>query len=386
MLNAFIIFICIHSSISLCTAQTKDETQLIELMDIMLEDFLNPKKPASITPNAEQKPRILQDSAVPIETEPITSSTLPQAYTPVMPAHEPLAENYSFPEQKQPPSTQTIPSQSVPAQGQHTQQQNLQSQTLPQTQPINTQPVHSQQQTKPVATQTTQSQQNNTQQQPKKNADEVISNTQQTQHSETEQIQESIENIEYDNYAQSESSSSEEFGDIVFTETMLQENYFQSVNTLTGNFEYNSYNSKFKTLGFSLMFDHSLKQNASIGVLGGGFIEFSDGFKIRGLDFSKTILEAEAAAFYRHYIMTDTMKAIRPYGWGFYLQPELGAAVAFNKEGLIKDQLGLKVSPLGALRVGYRAYIRKSPLYIEPFLRVGYPFVAGGGIGFGLNI
>ena len=80
------------------------------------------------------------------------------------------------------------------------------------------------------------------------------------------------------------------------------------------------------------------------------------------------------------------MKAKHPYGWGFYLQPELGAAVAFNKTGLIKDQLGLKVSPLGALRVGYRYYIRKSPLYIEPFLRVGYPFVAGGGIGFGLQL
>ena len=88
MLRASVLLICIFTSISLCTAQAKDETQLIELMDVMLEDFLNPRQAAPIV---EQKPRILQDSAIPMESAPITSSTLPQASSPSMPVHVPLA-------------------------------------------------------------------------------------------------------------------------------------------------------------------------------------------------------------------------------------------------------------------------------------------------------
>lgn len=431
MLRAFVLFICIFNSLSLCTAQTKDDTQLIELMDVMLEDFLNPKQTAPIV---EQKPRIVQDSAIPIESAPITSSSLPETTTPSMPVHVPIAEDYSYTDTETKPqfsSTQPVPSQSVTTPQQYSQPQHTQIQTLPQTQPVQPQhteiapaytqaeqtdqqyvqniqtqpntytkpetdyvdiePIYSHQsqtanqtpqytETKPVYTQPIQTQ---TQTIP---VQTVQTQPVQPQNIEPEPVEDKNEQTEIAEIDTSDLGDIEEFDDIEFKEEMLQENYFQPVNTLTGNFEYNSYNSKFKTLGFSVMFDHSLRQNSSIGVLGGGFIEFSDGFKIKGLDFSKTILEAELALFYRHYIMTESMKSARPYGWGFYLQPELGAAAAFNKTGLIKDQLGLKVSPLASLRVGWRAYIRKSPLYIEPFLRVGYPFVAGGGIGFGLQL
>ncbi len=432
MLRASVLLICIFTSISLCTAQQKDDTQLIELMDVMLEDFLNPRQSAPIV---EQKPRVLQDSAIPMESAPITSSTLPQASSPSMPVHVPLAEDYSYTEPKQQTPAQTVPSQSITTPQQYTQPQYTQVQPLPQTQPIYSQPQHTEIQpvyTQPAQTQpaqpqytqpqpvytqtepdyvdiepiytqppqTQQSQQQYTQTQP------VQSQPQYTQPAQPVQEQPQtvqLEQLKVEPTSQDEKTEvaatdteypdipidDEDLGsldDIQFTEEMLQENYFQPVNTLTANIEYNSYNSKFKTLGGSVMFDHSFRQNSALGFLTGGFIEFTDGFKIKGLNFSKIILEAELALFYRHYIMSDSMKAKHPYGWGFYLQPELGAAVAFNKTGLIKDQLGLKVSPLGALRVGFRAYIRKSPLYIEPFLRVGYPFVAGGGIGFGLQL
>ena len=429
MLRASVLLICIFSSISLCTAQQKDDTQLIELMDVMLEDFLNPRQTAPIV---EQKPRVLQDSAIPMESAPITSSTLPQASSPSMPVHVPLAEDYSYTEPKQNSAAQTVPSQysqpqytqtqqlpqtqpvysqpqyteiqpvyTQPAQTQpqYTQPQPVYTQTEPdyvdiqpiyaqdtQSQPVYTQPAQTQPQytqTQPIQTQPVQSQPQYTQAQP------VQSQPVQPQQPEPAQQAENVQIAEADTDYPDIAIDDDELGsldDIQFTEEMLQENYFQPVNTLTANIEYNSYNSKFRTLGGSVMFDHSFRQNSAIGFLTGGFIDFSDGFKIKGLNFSKIILEAELALFYRHYIMSDSMKAKHPYGWGFYLQPELGAAVAFNKTGLIKDQLGLKVSPLGALRVGYRYYIRKSPLYIEPFLRVGYPFVAGGGIGFGLQL
>ena len=433
MLRAFVLLICIFSSISLCTAQQKDDTQLIELMDVMLEDFLNPRQTAPIV---EQKPRVLQDSAIPMESVPITSSTLPQASSPSMPVHIPLAEDYSYTEPKQQTPAQTVPSQSVTTPQQYSQPQYTQVQPLPQTQPVYTQPQHTEiqpvytqpVQTQPVQPQYTQPQPVYTQTEPDYVDIEPIytqppqtqpqytqtqpvytqpAQTQpvQPQYTQTQPVQEQpqtvqLEQLKVEPASQDEKTEvaatdteypdipidDEEFGDIEFTEEMLKEDYFQPVNTLTANIEYNSYNSKFKTLGGSVMFDHALRQNSALGFLGGGYIDFSDGFKIKGLDFSKIVLEAELAVFYRHYIMSDSMKEKHPYGWGFYLQPELGAAVAFNKTGLIKDQLGLKVSPLGALRVGWRAYVKKSPLYIEPFLRIGYPFVAGGGIGFGLQL
>ncbi|MBO4759508.1 MAG: hypothetical protein J5505_05560 [Spirochaetaceae bacterium] len=433
-LRAFVLLICIFSSISLCTAQQKDDTQLIELMDVMLEDFLNPRQTAPIV---EQKPRVLQDSAIPMESAPITSSTLPQASSPSMPVHVPLAEDYSYTETRQSTTPQTVPSQSVTTPQQYSQPQYTQVQPLPQTQPVYSQPQYTEiqpvytqpaqtqpqytqpqpvytqtepdyvdiqpiyaqdTQSQPVYTQPAQTQPQYTQTQPVQTqpqytqAQPVQSQPAQPQQPEPAQQTEEVQVAEADtDYPDIniDDLGDEDLGsldDIQFTEEMLQENYFQPVNTLTANIEYNSYNSKFRTLGGSVMFDHSFRQNSAIGFLGGGFIDFSDGFKIKGLNFSKIILEAELALFYRHYIMSDSMKAKHPYGWGFYLQPELGAAVAFNKTGLIKDQLGLKVSPLGALRVGFRYYIRKSPLYIEPFLRVGYPFVAGGGIGFGLQL
>ncbi|MBO4438338.1 MAG: hypothetical protein J5798_03220 [Spirochaetaceae bacterium] len=436
MLRASVLLICIFSSISLCTAQQKDDTQLIELMDVMLEDFLNPRQTAPIV---EQKPRVLQDSAIPMESAPITSSTLPQASSPSMPVHVPLAEDYSYTEPKQNSAAQTVPSQSVTTPQQYSQPQYTQTQQLPQTQPVYSQPQYTEiqpvytqpaqtqpqytqpqpvytqtepdyvdiqpiyaqdTQSQPVYTQPAQTQPQYTQTQPIQTqpvqsqpqytqAQPVQSQPVQPQQPEPAQQAENVQIAEADTDYPDIAIDDDELGsldDIQFTEEMLQENYFQPVNTLTANIEYNSYNSKFRTLGGSVMFDHSFRQNSAIGFLTGGFIDFSDGFKIKGLNFSKIILEAELALFYRHYIMSDSMKAKHPYGWGFYLQPELGAAVAFNKTGLIKDQLGLKVSPLGALRVGYRYYIRKSPLYIEPFLRVGYPFVAGGGIGFGLQL
>ena len=426
-LRAFVLFICIFSSISLCTAQSKDNTQLIDLMDVMLEDFLNPRQTAPIV---EQKPRVLQDSAIPMESAPITSSTLPQASSPSMPVHVPLAEDYSYTETRQSTTPQTVPSQSVTTPQQYSQPQYTQVQPLPQTQPVYSQPQYTEIQ--PVYTQPAQTQPQYTQPQPVYTQTEpdyvdiqpiyaqdtysqpvytqpvqtkpqyTLAQPDQSEEFELEQQdEEQDEEIEITDLDTSDSETLadsdtldeddelgeiSDIGDIEFTEDILKENTFQRVNTLTANIEYNSYNSKFRTLGGSVMFDHALRQNSSIGVLAGGYIDFSDGFKIKGLDFSKIILEAELALFYRHYIMTSAMKAKHPYGWGFYLQPELGAAVAFNKTGLIKDQLGLKVSPLGALRVGFRYYIRKSPLYIEPFLRVGYPFVAGGGIGFGLQL
>lgn len=442
MLRASVLLICIFTSISLCTAQQKDDTQLIELMDVMLEDFLNPRQAAPIV---EQKPRVLQDSAIPMESAPITSSTLPQASSPSMPVHVPLAEDYSYTEPKQ--QTQTVPSQSVTTPQQYSQPEYTQVQPLPQTQPVYSQPQHTDiqpvytqtqpytqpAQTQPVQPQYTQPQPSYTQlepdyvdiepiytQPPVQQSQPQYTQTQpvytppvqtqpaQPQYTQTQPAQEQTQTVQLEQLnvepeSQNEKTEvaatdteypdisindegNEEFDDIVFTDEMLKEDYFQPVNTLTANIEYNSYNSKFKTLGGSVMFDHALRQNSALGVLGGGYIDFSDGFKLKGLDFAKIILEAEIALFYRHYIMSDSMKAKHPYGWGFYLQPELGAAVAFNKTGLIKDQLGLKVSPLGSLRVGWRAYIKKSPLYIEPFLRVGYPFVAGGGIGFGLQL
>ena len=120
MLRASVLFICIFSSLSLCTAQPKDDTQLIELMDVMLEDFLNPRQTAPIV---EQKPRIVQDSAIPMESAPITSSTLPQASSPSMPVHVPIAEDYSYTEPKQSTTTQTVPSQSVTTPQQYSQPQ-----------------------------------------------------------------------------------------------------------------------------------------------------------------------------------------------------------------------------------------------------------------------
>ena len=139
MLRASVLLICIFSSISLCTAQQKDDTQLIELMDVMLEDFLNPRQTAPIV---EQKPRVLQDSAIPMESAPITSSTLPQASSPSMPVHVPLAEDYSYTEPKQNSAAQTVPSQSVTTPQQYSQPQYTQTQQLPQTQPVYSQPQY----------------------------------------------------------------------------------------------------------------------------------------------------------------------------------------------------------------------------------------------------
>ncbi len=406
-------------------------------MDVMLDDFLNPRQTAPIK---EQNSRVIQDSAISIE--PPQTSTLPQASSPSLPAHVPLVEDYPYSDSTYQYSTpQTIPSQSVttpqysqtqpaytqPVQPQYqyiapepvytqpnqqyqysqtdpayTQQQYQYTQTQPaqqqyqytqtqpaqqqyqytQTQPAYTQPAQPQTQyaqTEPVYTQPVQTVQTETA--------APQSNNSQTAAAEADESAEDTEDID-DIDADEEFAEIDDSGttDIIFTEDMLEEDYFEKVMTLTGNIEYNSYNSKFRTLGLSMMLDYSLRQNASIGVLAGGFIDFSKGFKIKGISFSQDIFEAELALFYRHYIMTDSQKAARPFGHGFYLQPELGVAVAFNKTGLIKDQLGLKVSPLGALRMGYRLYIRKSPLYFEPYVRLGYPFIAGGGLAFGWQL
>ena len=85
----------------------------------------------------------------------------------------------------------------------------------------------------------------------------------------------------------------------------------------------------------------------------------------------------------RKYFQSDSSRNL-PYG--FFVQGELGASAAYSNGAFIKDtKLDTKISPMGMLKIGYRAYLLNSPMYFEPFVKGGYPLGVSAGLCFGTN-
>ena len=439
-------------ALSLCTAEPNSaNTKLIDLMDVMLEDFVNPtqKKEEIIQqkqPNSPkaQKPvaQALSDPAETLENNNYTN-VLPQNPKPNVPEHLPMVEqhtpattvqnnlNSSTVQTVQSPNTpltfdqnQALPLPSnankteTAQQNENTTVKNAQIEQRPVVveHEERFEPVETKENLQPVKTITVEARPSLTQTEkieetvePKKTEknDNIIEEKQTISENLAENIVEQPK-IEEEKSTQTVASQKVEVEaktvepvteeenlvaeneEIIFgAEILDEEPPFNVQNFLGGNIEYNSYNTKFKTIGASLMYERVIRPADSIGVLGGGFVSIDSVYKKgQKLSLSSGIVEGEIALFYRHYLMSDAMKEAKPYPYGMFLQPELGVGVGLNlaTKKMIKDQLGLKPSPIVALRTGYRAFILKSPIYIEPFVRIGYPFVAGGGIGIGLKL
>lgn len=397
-----------------------ESNELIDLMDVMLDDFLNPRTPPvereaqqnrsnKTVPQVESAPvyvvpqsRYVPNQALPQTAEPpvtpysdpyadpyyrgqpvqpvtpITPQTVPQTFVPVTPpvtapvpgAQTPLAPSTSVqPEAAQVDTTKPRALIIPPPQAEQTPE-NTQSATVPQS--IESAPLPATAEAQPVQVQ---------QQEPAP-LSPVGGNAVATEETDTDDA----DYIEEDD---------EELSIAVEEE----EKPFDRVSTLAFSpLQFNSYNSSFGSIGVDFAFERAVKHNAAFGLVGGIDYAYSQtgakdrikdlfkgNFKNHLVSFKDAIFTAEAALFYRFYIMNDSMKEARSYPFGFFLQPELGVAVGFNKSGLVADQLNLKPSPLASLRTGYRGYIGDS-FFIEPYVRVGYPFIAGGGIGIGLQL
>lgn len=402
-------------AVSLCTAEpnSSNNAKLIDLMDVMLEDFVNPqqkkeeiiqqKQPGS---QNTKKPvaQAVSDPAETLETNNYANA-LPQTTSPGMPEHLPVVEQY--------PAATLQPNQALPLPVAPAKQEQPESSTVKTAQieqrPVvveheeRFEPVETKEPVQPVKTVIVEPRQEVTQaeeEQPQKVQtvieEPVVQQAQAAQPVPAELVQPAAsqrvevaaKTVEPVTEEENEEPEAEE---IVFDSEILEEEepYFAPQNFLGGNIEYNSYNTKFKTIGASLMFERAIRPADSIGVIGGGFVSIDSVYKKgQKLSLSSGIMEGEVALFYRHYLMSAAMKEAKPYPYGMFLQPEVGVGVGFNMatKKMIKDQLGLKPSPIVALRTGYRAFVLKSPIYIEPFVRIGYPFVAGGGIGIGLKL
>ena len=133
-------------------------------------------------------------------------------------------------------------------------------------------------------------------------------------------------------------------------------------------------NGLIQNFGMNIQYEKLIKPTISLGIVGGGTYNFKKDNKIYGMRLGLTG---------RKYFQTDSFRNL-PYG--FFLQGELGASAAYSNGSFIKDTyLNSKISPMGMLKIGYRAYLLKSPMYFEPFIRGGYPLTVSAGITFGTN-
>ena len=129
-----------------------------------------------------------------------------------------------------------------------------------------------------------------------------------------------------------------------------------------------------QNFGMNIQYEKLIKPTISLGLVGGGSYNFKKDNKVYGMRLGLTG---------RKYFQTDSYRNL-PYG--FFLQGELGASASYSNGSFIKDaNLNSKISPMGMLKIGYRAYLLKSPMYFEPFIRGGYPFNVSAGISFGTN-
>ncbi len=398
-------------AVSLCTAEPSNSgnsAKLIDLMDVMLEDFVNPqqKKEEIIQqkqPGTQnmQKPvaQAVSDPAATLESNNY-ANVLPQT----VPEHMPVVDQY-------PAATlgpnQALPLPSAPANpAQQTESTTVKTAQIEQRPVVveheeRFEPVETKETMQPVKTitveprpQVTQAEEEKEEPQPQKVRTIVEAPAEpEPPAAEEEPVQQPAASQRVEVAAKTiepvtEEETAEE--EVTFDiEVLEEEPQFTPQNFLGGNIEYNSYNTKFKTVGASLMFERAIRPADSVGVIGGAFVDIDSVYKKgQKLSLSSGILEGEFALFYRHYLMSDAMKSSKPYPYGMFLQPEVGVGVGYklSTKKMIKDQLGLKPSPILALRTGYRAFIMKSPIYVEPFIRIGYPFVAGGGIGIGLKL
>jgi hypothetical protein len=116
--------------------------------------------------------------------------------------------------------------------------------------------------------------------------------------------------------------------------------------------------------------------NARSGAAGGGglAIGFGDGTAFGGrflLSGGRPLRVLEAGLFFRCYL-----PSFRGHE-GFFAQGELGNSIVYGEGRWTGDFYG-------GLALGWR-FMFGNHWYLEPFVRGGYPFIAGGGIGVGFR-
>ena len=129
-----------------------------------------------------------------------------------------------------------------------------------------------------------------------------------------------------------------------------------------------------QNFGMNIQYEKLIKPTISLGLIGGGTYNFKKDNKVFGMRLGLTG---------RKYFQIDSFRNL-PYG--FFVQGELGASAVYSNGSFVKDsKLNSKISPMGILKLGYRLYVLKSPMYFEPFVRGGYPLGVSAGITFGTN-
>ena len=129
-----------------------------------------------------------------------------------------------------------------------------------------------------------------------------------------------------------------------------------------------------QNFGMNIQYEKLIKPTISLGIIGGGTYNFKKDNKVFGMRLGLTG---------RKYFQMDSFRNL-PYG--FFVQGELGASAVYSNGSFVKDsKLNSKISPMGILKLGYRLYVLKSPMYFEPFVRGGYPLGVSAGITFGTN-
>ena len=114
--------------------------------------------------------------------------------------------------------------------------------------------------------------------------------------------------------------------------------------------------------------------NSSEGLAYGAVLGFE--FKIAGRFHTGILITASSNGTSNSVIEPSVL--VRYYfseQYGFFLQLDAGASI-------IAENDEVNFTFLGGLRSGYRFQIG-AVFFIEPFLRMGYPFLAGGGVLFG---
>lgn len=413
-----LIFLC--TLVFSVVAQTQSDAELVDLMDVMLEDFLNPNSQAKNQNKAQSVERLQK------ETQTTTNKKAPVAQAELDFAEEIETRTFAtqLPQTEQPKTTKPTVENEVPLNEEYvsrdfqittnTQNKKNSTQTKTLTQEKNSSQVVEQPKaaTKSLTQKNTTVQKNSLATAPKtEKAQTTTSNSaketskqnvatvqkldanpvETTKIEPTKTVEKQEQNAQIDKEAAKKEAiaaanainSANENKEKQTQETAIAEevqevpeNDSYKYITVTVAPEYNSYNSKFKNIGGVMLVERNLKQNMSIGALAGAYYN---------LNKSNKTFEGELALFYRYYLMSDEMKQKFPYPFGVFLQPEVGIAMGLNNKKLIKDQLGLKPSPLVAFRAGYRGYLGTGNIFIEPYVRVGYPFIAGAGIGIGVR-